>query len=732
MKKCDIVIPIYNAYTALCECVSSIIKNTDLKENTLILIDDCSTDENIGKYINKVKKDNKDLNIVIIKNKDNLGFVKTVNKGMKYSKNDVLLLNSDTVVGKNWLDKIKKCAYREDKIATVTPLSNNATLASVPIGLQKNEIPEDISIDEYNELIEKCSYHEYPEVPTSHGFCVYIKRSVLDEVGYFDEESYGRGYGEENDFSFRCIDYGYKNVLCDDVIVYHKESQSFSDEKQKVIDSHLNILSNKYPKYFWYLSKWCEEFPIKHIGKNIGYYMNVSKRKNILVLIHDWTNLTGGTTLHVMDIVNNLRNKFNFHILYPQPENYVLKSYFEDYEDEILLKNVNRISEFSKYNNKYKEMLEDIVLAMNIDFVHIQHMIGHFFDIVDVCEKYKINKIITLHDFYCLCPNYNLLYCNDKFCLNMNKPDHSKCLKELNGLNNNIIPSWREDWYSFLKRMDTIIVPSNNTKNYILKQYKELDISVIEHGVDISKNYENIIIDKKFNVAYIGCVLKHKGGFIFRDLVKQSKSKNIKYHIFGLDMIGGLDFKKKNFKFHGKYDRDKLNELLIKNNINLICFFQIWPETYSYTLNEAISAGIPVLSFDMGAGAEKVRKNKLGWVIPVDSTPKYIEDKILSIQNNKEEYNKVVKNIKSYKNKSLSKMIDEYDKIYSKKSNKNIDMDVEVLKKIMLPISSTSSINYKEKYEEILNSTKWRLVNKIKFRPWFISLVRKIMKKENN
>ena len=98
MRKCDVIIPIYNAYDALKECIETVICNTNLKEDRLILINDKSTDERISSLLNKVKDENKEKDIVILTNENNLGFVGSVNRGMKYSDNDVLLLNSDTEV----------------------------------------------------------------------------------------------------------------------------------------------------------------------------------------------------------------------------------------------------------------------------------------------------------------------------------------------------------------------------------------------------------------------------------------------------------------------------------------------------------------------------------------------------------------------------------------------------------------------------------------------------------
>ena len=77
--------------------------------------------------MNSFIKENQSLNIILIDNKDNQGFVRTVNIGMQYSHHDVVLLNSDTEVTRNWLSKIQNCTYSKPAVATVTTLSKNAT-----------------------------------------------------------------------------------------------------------------------------------------------------------------------------------------------------------------------------------------------------------------------------------------------------------------------------------------------------------------------------------------------------------------------------------------------------------------------------------------------------------------------------------------------------------------------------------------------------------------------------
>ena len=246
--KVDIVIPIYNAYEFTKKCIETVIENTDLKMHTLVLVNDKSPDEKILPMLQNFVNKYEDLNIELVDNKENQGFVKSVNMGMKHSNNDVVLLNSDTEVTVNWLDKMIATAYVSSNVATVTPLSNNATLASIPNFLEENNLPEYITLEEYAKTVEECSYNAYPELTTAHGFCMYIRRDAIEKVGVFDSDTFGKGYGEENDFSYRCIKNGLVNLRCDNTFIYHKGTQSFTDEKEELAKAHWEILKEKYPE----------------------------------------------------------------------------------------------------------------------------------------------------------------------------------------------------------------------------------------------------------------------------------------------------------------------------------------------------------------------------------------------------------------------------------------------------------------------------------------------------
>lgn len=726
--QCDVIIPIYNAIEYVKKCVETVRKNTDLIENRLILIDDKSPDTMVREYLNGLANEIKNENIVILYNEENLGFVGTVNRGMKYSKNDVLLLNSDTEVPEKWLDSMKKCAYSEPNVATVTAMSNNATLASVPVGLQANDLPINLSFAEYAKRVSNNSTRRYPQLPTSHGFCMYIRRNVLDNVGYFDAETFGKGYGEENDFSYRCMDYGYKHLLCDDVIVYHKESQSFTESKKDLIENNLKILKNRYPSYVSKTDLWLKRFPIKDICQNVKYTINLANRQNILFVIHDWSNIdnnVGGTTLHCMDLINSLRDTYNIHVLAPEGDLYKVHSYFKEDEEILNFKRIhNNVGLTNLYDKEYGVLISKILDGLNIDIVHIHHMIGHYFDIIDIAKEKGIKIIYTVHDFYCLCPSINMLYNMEKCCLDLKQKNCKECLKNKIGINNDVIGLWQSRWSEFLSKVDLVLTPSKSTKEIVENVYNDINCKAIEHGINIIKKTSNLSLDNKMNIAFVGVMAKHKGAEVVQNLIKNVKDSNITFHLFGDSEYSFLKKDRDNYKYHGKYKREDLPKLLDENKIHLVCNLSIWPETYSYTLTETISCGIPVLSYDIGAVAERINKNGFGWTVPINSSINELGQYIINLKSDADRYEKVIDNLNNYKIKSIDDMILDYKKIYIT----DVFRETDKIGELIAIQTSEENNAYSANLDEILNSRRWKLVSRIQLPDPVKKIVRKIIK----
>ena len=261
--KIDIVVPIYNAYEQTTKCLVSLESYQGTNTN-IILINDASTDPKIKSLVDQYAIKN---NWNFIHHKNNCGFVKTANQGLKLSNNHTLLLNSDTVVTKPWLYALQKAVRSGQEVGTVTPWSNNAEICSFPKFLSNNPVPENANI--LAEDIYKNYQPKYPLIPTAVGFCMLITKKAKQIVGYFDEELFGHGYGEENDYSMRVVESGLINILCDNAYVVHIGNQSFSDFGLKPDENSMKRLLSKHPKYQDSIQQYINKDPLAEIRHNI-------------------------------------------------------------------------------------------------------------------------------------------------------------------------------------------------------------------------------------------------------------------------------------------------------------------------------------------------------------------------------------------------------------------------------------------------------------------------------
>jgi GT2 family glycosyltransferase len=240
----DVVVPVYNAPDDLRRCVASVLARTPALAR-LVLIDDGSTDSGVAAYFDELRARG-DSRIELLRNDRNLGFTATANRGFAHSHRDVVLLNSDTIVTRGWLDALVACAASDPRIATVTPFSNNAEICSFPRFCEVNPVPDDP--DRIADALRRAAVPMYPDLPTGVGFCMFVRRAALDAIGVFDL-AFGAGYGEENDFCLRAAHAGWRNVLADDAFVVHSGGRSFEGRKAELGARNLALLTARYPHY---------------------------------------------------------------------------------------------------------------------------------------------------------------------------------------------------------------------------------------------------------------------------------------------------------------------------------------------------------------------------------------------------------------------------------------------------------------------------------------------------
>ncbi|MDR0717432.1 MAG: glycosyltransferase [Azoarcus sp.] len=244
----DIIVPVHGGEEVTRRCLASLRACDCRTAREIIVIDDASPALALSAWLDAEAASGR---ITLLRNEENRGFVASVNSGMAlHPGRDVVLLNSDTEVAGNWLDRLRACALAQPDIGTVTPFSNNATICSYPFEGWTEGVPGTLGLATLDALFAGANTGEWIELPTAVGFCMLIRRACLDAVGFFDAERFGRGYGEENDFSRRAAAVGWRNVLAADVFVYHVGGVSFGDSaRHEAMEHAARTLAALHPDY---------------------------------------------------------------------------------------------------------------------------------------------------------------------------------------------------------------------------------------------------------------------------------------------------------------------------------------------------------------------------------------------------------------------------------------------------------------------------------------------------
>lgn len=232
----DIIICVHNALDDVKNCLDSLLRET-LPPYHLILVDDGSGEET-KLFLQAFAASQ---GAKLIRHETAQGYTKAANAGMRVSTADlVCLLNSDTIVTPFWLDRMVAALLADRYTGIVGPLSNTASWQSIPETLKdgdwvENTYPEGITPKKMALMLAATSPRRYPKVGFLNGFCLLIRKKLIEDIGMFDEETFGAGYGEENDFCLRAQKTGWNLAVADDAYVHHAQSKSYSHERRKML-----------------------------------------------------------------------------------------------------------------------------------------------------------------------------------------------------------------------------------------------------------------------------------------------------------------------------------------------------------------------------------------------------------------------------------------------------------------------------------------------------------------
>lgn len=611
-----IIIAVYRDLAATTACIESVLAQRDAAADMILLINDASPEPRMAGVLAGFAHSAK--NLFVLTNQENLGYVRSINRGFAFCPGaDVLLLNADTIVFAGAFETLCAIAAANPAIGTVTALSNNATIFSYPHADLACENLSDISWPELAQIALTENRQSFVEVPTGHGFCLLIKGEVLHRLGPLDE-SYGRGYGEENDFCARAAALGYKNVAAAGVLVEHKESLSFTGEKPGLLASNMPRLHSTYPEYNDIISAFERLDGLRQARwaldrARLARALAGGQRFALLVS----NALDGGTSRAVADIEQTIGYGGATALqLRATPQGPLELS-----TAALRLRAVFAADEIPA--------LFAMLDAADPTHVLVHQILGFPETFIRQLPSWAAGRhsIFYAHDFYSLCPRVTMIDAIGRFCDIAAADTCTRCL-QLGGAHEHaklstLTPAAHRAMFAdFLGGFRHLVTPSANAAAYLRRGFPDIAVEILPHP----ETHDEAIAPRAgtdTDIILLGAIGPHKGSEKLLELARRARLSQPTLHF---TVIGYTDLDAKllaigNVTITGPYDPQDAAALLAAQRGRLALFLSAWPETYSYTLSEVVRSGYIPLVPDIGAPAERVAAAGYGVVFPFPADP---------------------------------------------------------------------------------------------------------------
>ncbi len=632
-----VVMPVYNAFEDVVEAVNALFEHVH-EDVPVLIVDDGSTDRRVGPFLARAAARPRCKVLALAQNG---GYTEAVNRGIAACDGDVVLLNSDTRVTPGWLEALLDATAEHPRVGTVTAISNNAGVFSVPEPMRENRMPAAWGDDLVARAFRYASGSPLP-VGTGNGFCMWISRGLIDEVGVFDVAAYPRGYGEENDLAMRALAAGWRHLVTDAAFVFHRRSASFRElgGRDEIYAASQKRLMADHPYYVSYVRGITDEGTQSRLTqprKALVAAMNSPAgraalrphlKPRVLIMLHFLSE--GGTAMTTLDLCRQLCEHYEVFIFHPEGGGFEL-AYFNaatSQPEALFAVTLAAPPSFMDlWSEEYANLLAFVLQRWRIALVHIRHLMHHPRIAPTVVESLGLRYLLSLHDFYSVCPTVNLVNAEGRYCAGKCDGGLGDCdsagqwpadLGRLRGVG---VDVWRKAWARVIDGAHAVITTSPYAASRFEAAFGEAvarKMNVIEHGRDFGEQgqyAEPPVEGERVRIVVLGNVWARSKGYAFvRELARLDRGSRLELHFVGLapddaSQIGTV---------HGRYEREGLAEIMRGLRPSFVGIFSIWPETYCHTLSEAWALGIPVVASALGATGERVRQH--GGGITIDPT----------------------------------------------------------------------------------------------------------------
>jgi GT2 family glycosyltransferase len=280
-----LIVPVYGGLVHLRPFFESLYRNTT-GPHRVVVVDDGNPDPQVVALIDKMTSGRD--GVQLVRQPTNRGYVEAIHAGFALWRGEhVVVVNTDVVLPPGWLERLLYPMQQDRRIASTTPFSTCASICGFPLMPDDNPLYLGLDVDEIDAVFRQIDPDIPPlTIPSGVGFCMAMSRHAIECIGFIERETFGAGYGEENDWSQKAVRQGMRNVQIPNLFIYHKHGGSFpSKQKQRLVERNLKIIAARYPNYHGEVAELILADPFRELRGFIAFRLAAQQGDGALLLI---------------------------------------------------------------------------------------------------------------------------------------------------------------------------------------------------------------------------------------------------------------------------------------------------------------------------------------------------------------------------------------------------------------------------------------------------------------
>ncbi len=632
MGPADVVIPIFRGVDVTLACIDSVLETVP-RGTKIWVVDDGSPERDLIDALQSIASTGR---IALIpsapegQKRRNLGFPAAANAGLRAAGGrDVVLLNADTLVAPWWLMRLQRAAHSAADIGTATPVSNHASIFSVPDPAGGNPAPDLEGTRHMAALAARANAGVLVEVPTAHGFCMFIRADCLAETGLFRDDLFAQGYGEENDFCVRAQALGWRHVAVPSVYVAHVGGVSFGAARKHLLRRNLGLLGRLHPGYHASVAAWVEADPLFAARRRLdeARWRDLAARApahrgSVLLVTHD---KGGGTARVVASRVADLRAQG------PQP------LLLTGRDGDCVLSDPE--SGTPTPNLRFRLPAEMPALLRLLApwrpvAMEIHHLLGHDPSVRRLAARLGIPVDVWVHDYGFLCPRMTLTDGEGRYCGEPPAAACEACVREWGREDEQTIApaALRAGAAADFAAARSVIVPSADVAARVRRHVPHVAPEIRPWSREV-RSPPLTRPGPELRVAVVGAIGIPKGFSVILACAEDAAARglNLSFAIVGYTIDDDALEATGHVRITGPFAADEAGSLIRAQGAGLAFIPSTWPETWCFALTDAWEAGLPACVFDIGTPAARVRATGFGWVLPLGLPAGRVNDRLLAL-----------------------------------------------------------------------------------------------------